>query len=56
MLGLVVAPSTIIELLLACSITFNISFDGVDIESNPLVDTCVDVALYYVVVIYVDIH
>jgi hypothetical protein len=56
MLGLVMAPSTIIEISLACSIAFDISFDGAGSESNPLVDTCVDVALYYVIVIYVDIH
>jgi hypothetical protein len=56
MLGMVVATSTILEILLACSIAFDITFDGVGSESNPLVHTCVDVALYYVVVIYVDIH
>jgi hypothetical protein len=56
MLGLVVVPSAIIEILLACSIAFDISFDGVGNESNPLVSTCADVALYYVVVIYVDLH
>jgi hypothetical protein len=35
MLGLIVATFTIIEISLACSIAFDISFDGVGSESNP---------------------
>jgi hypothetical protein len=45
MLGLVVAPSTRVEISLVGSIISDISFDDVGSESNPIVDTRVNVAL-----------
>jgi hypothetical protein len=40
MLGIVMTPSIRAKMLLTGSTTSNISFDGVNYESNPLVDMC----------------